>query len=123
MGPCDTPGVGLALLGAGITLAFAALRVSTVRERARQGRPVHSPWRYVVSSPLLWVGVGLIAIAINKIAGDIAITVWMVAVAWVFGRIAVHGITGLRRAPRAVRSIGDPRAWRGESSDERSPGA
>jgi hypothetical protein len=106
-----------------MTLAFAALRVTTVRERARQGRPVHSPWRYVLSSPVVWAGVGLFAIAVNKIAGDIAITVWMVAVVWIFGRIAVRGITGLRRAPRAVRSIGDPRAWRGESSDEHSPGA
>ena len=115
--------MGLALLGAGMTLAFAALRVTTVRERARQGRPVHSPWRYVLSSPLLWVGVGLIAIAVNKIAGDIAITVWMVAVVWIFGRISVHAVIGLRRAPKAVRRIGDPRAWRGESIDERGPGA
>jgi predicted metal-binding membrane protein len=107
-----------------MTLAFGGLRVTTVRQRAREGRPVHSPWRYVVSSPLVWAGLGLIAIAANKIAGDIAITVWMVAVVWMFGRIALHGITGLSRAPKAVRRIGDPRAWRGESSsDERSPGA
>src|SRR4051812_12691818 len=68
-----------------MTVAFAVLRVTTVRERARQGRPVHSPWRYVLSSPLVWVGVGLIAIAVNKIAGDIVITVWMVAALWISG--------------------------------------
>jgi hypothetical protein len=113
--------VGLALFGATIAVAVGALRAATVRARARRGRPIDHPVRYVLSSPALWVGVGFVAIVASKVTAAIAITAWFIFAVWFCATLLVRGLGGLLRSPAAIRRIGDPRAWRGELPDEPTP--
>jgi hypothetical protein len=62
---------------------------------------------------MLWVGVGLVAIAVNNVAAFIAVAAGLAFSLWFCATLLAHGVAGLRRSPDAIRRIGDPAAWRG----------
>ncbi|HEY5011631.1 MAG TPA: hypothetical protein VIK61_02870 [Acidimicrobiia bacterium] len=100
-----------------LTIALALMllplswRLAAIRALRRKGKPIEHPWRFVLHDSMMWLGVILVATAINRVAGEVAFTIVLVG-------LLTLAAKGLVNAPSTLRvawhHIGDPGAWRGE---------
>jgi hypothetical protein len=63
----------------------------------------------------------IVAVGVNRVAGEVAVALLLFWMVWFTAKLLALGTGALRRSPGAIRRIGDPRAWRGELTDD--PGA
>lgn len=109
--------VGMGIAIAGVLLLAVPVHLAsrmTVRLR-REGASARPAVRHLLRSPNLYFGLGLIGMAVSDPLGEVAFVALFVWLTIVLIRLLTRLPGAIRRLPRAVRDVGDPAAWRGES--------